>query len=159
MSCVPLSLSLSLCPPSPLPPHLLLLPLLPLSFFEYLPVHLLSALGCYSTHPLKRFLIVRGGGRILTLPYPSVQIVPQMLRGGGDKSGLNSSRSSGTMLLFARKSRQTLATCCRALSCCKIAREGLQRGRGSHPCTLLLSYCPRQQSTVILPRVQCLSEP
>ena len=32
------------------------------------------------------------------------------------------------------------------------ARQGLQRGEGSHQLTLLLSYRPQQESTVILPR-------
>ena len=60
-----------------------LLLLLHLSFFELsLPMHLLSPLGCYSTHPPKHFLIVPGWMGILTLPYPSVQIVPQLLYGG-----------------------------------------------------------------------------
>ena len=53
---------------------------------------------------------------------------------------------SGTLLLFARTSRQTLATCGRALSAVKsadiAAREELQRGRGSHLCTLLPAYEP-----------------
>ena len=38
----------------------------------------------------------------------------------GDKSGLYGGQSSGTMLLFARKSWQTLATWGRALSCWKV---------------------------------------
>ena len=31
------------------------------------------------------------------------------------------------------------------------ARQGLQRGGGSHYCTILLSHCPLQQSILILP--------
>ena len=38
----------------------------------------------------------------------------------GVKSGLYSGHASGAMLLFARKSWQTRATCGRALSCCRI---------------------------------------
>ena len=38
----------------------------------------------------------------------------------GVKSGLYGSHASGAMLLFARKSWQTRATCGRALSCCRI---------------------------------------
>ena len=38
----------------------------------------------------------------------------------GVKSGLYGGHASGAMLLFARKSWQTRATCGRALSCCRI---------------------------------------
>ena len=38
----------------------------------------------------------------------------------GVKSGLYGGHASGAMLLFARKSWQTRATCARALSCCRI---------------------------------------
>ena len=72
-----------------------------------------------------------------------------------DKSGLYGGQSNGSMLLFVRKSRHTLATCAVHSPVVKSTdvapREGLQRGGGSHPFTLLLSYCPPQQSTVIFP--------
>ena len=46
----------------------------------------------------------------------------------GDKSGLYGGQSSGTMLLFARKSWQTRPTCGQALSCCRIRWRCCTRG-------------------------------
>ena len=62
---------------------------------------------------------VAGGGggfrRFLTLLSSSSHMCAI-----GVKSGLYGGHASGAMLLFARKSWQTRATCGRALSCCRI---------------------------------------
>ena len=67
------------------------------------------------------------------------------------------------MLLFDRnpdKLSLHVAGHCPAVKSADVpAREGLQQGKGSHPCTLLLSYCPLQQSIVFLPRARCLLKP
>ena len=66
----------------------------------------------------------------------------------GVKSGLYGGHASGAMLLFARKSWQTRATCGRALSAAEsdyvVAQAELQQDARSHPYTLLRSYCPQQ---------------
>ena len=62
------------------------------------------------------FARVAGGfRRFLTLLSNSSQMCSI-----GVKSGLYGGHASGAMLLFARKSWQTRATCGRALSCCRI---------------------------------------
>ena len=66
----------------------------------------------------------------------------------GVKSGLYSGHASGAMLLFARKSWQTRATCGRHCPATEsdyvVAQAGLQQDARSHPYTLLRSYCPQQ---------------
>ena len=58
----------------------------------------------------------------------------------GVKSGLYGGHASGAMLLFARKSWQTRATCCPAAeSDYVVAQAGLQQDARSHPYTLLRS--------------------
>ena len=91
--------------------------LLPLSFFEEsLPLHLLSTLGCYFTHPPKHFSVVRGWFGVSDASLPT---------------GLDRSRIAlwGTNLdcMVANPVGQcycmpeTLATCGQALSCCQIS--------------------------------------
>ena len=109
-----------------------------------------------ATHPPKHFLIVRGWLGILPLPYPSGQIVPQKLFGGQIWNFMWPVQWDD--VLFARKSRQNLATCRQALSAVKsadvAAREGLQRAE-----YLRVSCRPLQQPTMILPHAQCLPRP
>ena len=63
----------------------------------------------------------------------------------GVKSGLYGGHASGAMLLFARKSWQTRATCGPAAeSDYLVAQVGLQQDARSHPYTLLRSYCPQK---------------
>ena len=103
-------------------------------------MHLLPALGCHSTHPPKHVLIVQG-----------------WLGGGGSDASLSFSPDrptnalSGTNLACTvvspmgrchclpenpDKPRLHVAGHCSAVKCCDVAaREGLQRGGGSHPCT------------------------
>ena len=79
--------------------------------------------GYYSIHRSTHSLVVRelwgggGGGfrRFLTLLSSSSHMCSI-----GVKSGLYGGHASGAMLLFARKSWQTRATCGRALFCCRI---------------------------------------
>ena len=53
---------------------------------------------------------------------------------------------------MAVKSKFICIFYCPAVNAADVAaREGLQRGGEPHPCTLQLSYCPLQQSTVIFP--------
>ena len=59
--------------------------------------------------------VAGGFRRFLTLLSSSSH-----MRSIGVKSGLYGGHASGAMLLFARKSWQTRATCGRALSCCRI---------------------------------------
>ena len=98
--------------------------------------------------------VVVGFWRFLTLLSRSSYICSME-----DKSGLYGGQSSGTMLFFDRNPDKLclhVSGYCPAVKSADVAaREGLQRGEGSHPCTLLLSYCPLQQSTVLLPHGQC----
>ena len=116
-------------------------------------MQLLYTLGCYSTHPTKHFLIVRGLLGILARS-------PTNALWG---TNLDCMVASGTMLFFDRNPDKLwvhVAGHCPAVKSADVAaREGLQRGRGSYPCILQLSYCPLQQSTAILPRAQCLPRP
>ena len=81
----------------------------------------------------------------------------------GVKSGLYGGHASGAMLLFARKSWQTRATCGRALSCCRIrlrcCTSGTATGRKISSLYLTAVYCPQQKSTVILSCEQCPPPP
>ena len=99
-------------------------------------------LGCYYTYPPKHFLIVRGwlGDFDASLPFFPDRPTNAQLGGGGAN------------LVFIVASclpenpdilRLNVAGHCPAVKSTDVAaREGLQRGGGSHPCTLLLSYCP-----------------
>ena len=64
----------------------------------------------------------------------------------GVKSGLFGGHASGAMLLFARKSWQTRATCGRALSCCRIrlrcCTSGTATGRKISPLNLTAVILP-----------------
>ena len=87
--------------------------------------------------------VARGFRRFLTLLSSSSQLCSI-----GVKSGLYGGHASGAMLLFARKSWQTRATCGRALSCCRIrlrcCTSGTATGRKISSLYLTASYCPQQ---------------
>ena len=104
----------------------------------------------------------RVAGGISALPNPSVQLIPHVLYWGQTWT-VYGGHASGAMLLFARKSWQTRATCGRALSCCRIrlrcCTSGTATGRKISSLYLTAVILPATISTVILSREQCLPRP
>ena len=88
------------------------------SFAWSSPVRWSFSLGCSPSLPTMVFAIARECWGVPTSSYAPVQFVSQMLNWG--QIWLYGGQSSGTKLLFARKSWQTLATWGRALSCWKV---------------------------------------
>ena len=134
------------CAPPPPPPPLAAVAALILLWIE-LTKALTVGIGMLFHLPINAFLIcarVAGGfRRFLTLLSSSSHMCSI-----GVKSGLYGGHASGAMLLFARKSWQTRATCGRALSCCRIrlrcCTSGTATGRKISSLYLTAVNCPQQ---------------
>ena len=121
-------------------------------------MHFLSALGCYSTHPPRHFLIVRGWLENSDTSLPFCPDHPTNALWGTNLDCMMASPVERCYCLPENPVKLLLHVVehCPAVKSHDVAaREGLQWGEGSPPCTLLLSYCPLQQSAVILPCMQC----
>ena len=129
------------CAPPPPPPPLAAVSALILLWIE-LTKALTVRIGMLFHSSINAFLscarVAGGFRRFLTLLSSSSHMCSI-----GVKSGLYGVHASGAMLLFARKSWQTRATCDRhcpaAESDYVVAQAGLQQDAWSHPYTLLRS--------------------
>ena len=114
-------------------------------------------------YPPNHFLIVRGslGASDASLSFCPDR--PTSALNGANLSGLYGGQSSGTMLLLAIKSWQTLAACRRALSCCKISwcccMRGVATGRRGSRLYLTAFILPSITINYDLPCAQCLPRP
>ena len=131
-----------LCPPPPSPPpcYLAAAAALILLWIEFTKCYCPHWMLFYSTTKAFFNCARVHGWEILTLPYPSTQIVPQMLY-----DYMVASRAGRCYFVPENPDKLWLNMVghCPAVKSADVAAgEGLQWGGGSHPCTLPLSYCP-----------------